>query len=95
MKLLVYSLLRLAAFVVPFVIMWQFAVFREMPWLAAIFAALIGLALSIIFLRKPLNEATAQLAARRKPQRTVSDEDVEDGVVDQSVASRDDAQPQP
>ncbi len=84
MKLLVYSVLRLAAFVVPFVIMWQFAVFREVPWLAAIFAALIGLALSIIFLRKPLNEATAQMGGRRKAE-PVRDEDIEDEVVDAAI----------
>ncbi|MGF3052618.1 DUF4229 domain-containing protein [Microbacterium sp. YY-03] len=93
MKLLVYSLLRLAAFVVPFVIMWQFAVFRELPWLAAIFAALIGLALSIIFLRKPLNEATSQMAARRNTV-TVRDEDVEDDAVDATGdVPADDGQP--
>ena len=87
-----YSLLRLAAFVVPFVIMWQFAIFREQPWLAAIFAALIGLSLSIIFLRKPLNAATAEMAARRKPASNVSDEDVEDDVVDATGTTSDDSQ---
>ena len=97
MKLLVYSLLRLAAFVVPFVIMWQFTVFRELWWLTAIFATLIGLALSILFLRKPLAEASAQLGARRK-HAVVRDEDIEDEAdeaVEASAASTADAQPKP
>ena len=52
----VYSVLRLLAFLVPFGIMMLFPIMREYYWLAAIFAALIGLSLSILFLRRPLDE---------------------------------------
>ena len=48
----VYSVLRLLAFLVPFGIMMLFPIMREYYWLAAIFAALIGLSLSLIFLRR-------------------------------------------
>lgn len=81
----VYSVLRLLAFLVPFGIMMLFPVMREYYWLAAIFAALIGLSLSLLFLRKPLADATAGLAERRatrdKP-RAVSDEEAEDAAAD-------------
>ena len=62
---LVYSVLRLLAFLVPFGILMLFPIMQEYYWLAAIFAALIGLSLSLLFLRKPLDDATAGLAERR------------------------------
>lgn len=79
---IVYTVLRLLAFLVPFGIMMLFPIMREYYWLAAIFAALIGLSLSIIFLRKPLEDATAGLAERRTRSRRPSAEDEEDAAVD-------------
>ncbi|SFS15427.1 Protein of unknown function [Microbacterium sp. cf046] len=76
---LVYTVLRLLAFLVPFGILMLFPIFRELYWLAAIFAALIGLSLSLLFLRRPLTEVTNGLAQRRADAKaTTSDEDVED-----------------
>ena len=76
---IVYSVLRLLAFLVPFGILMLFPIMREYYWLAAIFAALIGLSLSVLFLRKPLADATAGLAERRARVRTAaSDEEAED-----------------
>lgn len=75
---LVYSALRLAAFFVPFGIMMLIPVMRELYWLSALFAAFIGLSLSLLFLRRPLDDMTADLAARRSRIREASDEDVED-----------------
>ena len=73
---LVYTVLRLLAFLVPFGILMLFPVFRELYWLAAIFAALIGLSLSLLFLRRPLADVTTGLAERReRPRRARSDED--------------------
>jgi ABC-type siderophore export system fused ATPase/permease subunit len=63
---LVYSVLRLLAFLVPFGIMMLFPIFQQLYWLAAIFAALIGLSLSLLFLRRPLNEVTSSLGAGRR-----------------------------
>ena len=68
---LVYTVLRLLAFFVPFAILMLFPVFRELYWLAAIFAALIGLSLSLLFLRRPLDAARPRdcTSARARPGR--------------------------
>ena len=76
---LIYALLRLLAFFVPFGIMMLFPVLREQYWLAAIFAALIGLSLSMLFLRRPLDEVSTGIAETRAARkRAESDEAVED-----------------
>lgn len=77
---LLFTVLRLAAFLVPFGLMMLSPILREYYWLSAIFAALIGLSLSMIFLRRPLEDMTASMADRRA--RKVSDEDVEDAVTE-------------
>jgi hypothetical protein len=80
---IVYSVLRLLAFLVPFGILMLFPIMQEYYWLAAIFAALIGLSLSVLFLRKPLEDATAGLAERRDRSRTrATDEQAEDAAAD-------------
>ncbi|MEV5041415.1 DUF4229 domain-containing protein [Microbacterium sp. LMI1x-1-1.1] len=80
----VYALLRLLAFFVPFGVMMLFPVLREQYWLAAIFAALIGLSLSVLFLRRPLDEVSVGMAERREARRrTDSDEAVEDAFRDE------------
>src|SRR6478736_7665554 len=85
---LVYTVLRLLAFLVPFAILMLFPIFRELYWLAAIFAALIGLSLSLLFLRRPLTSATEGLAERpRKGRKQPSDEDVEDAAADAADGS--------
>ena len=80
---IVYSVLRLLAFLVPFGILMLFPVMQTYYWLAAIFAALIGLSLSILFLRKPLDDVTTGLAERRARSRAAaSDEEAEDAAAD-------------
>ena len=80
---LVYTVLRLLAFLVPFGILMLFPVMQHYYWLAAIFAALIGLSLSLLFLRKPLDEVSAGLAERRaQAKAAASDENVEDSATD-------------
>lgn len=79
--LLVYSVLRLLAFLVPLGILWFFfPIFREFWWLAALFAALIGISISLLFLRNPLSEASRAIYEKRsaKSPSAPSDEDVED-----------------
>ena len=81
---LVYTVLRLLAFFVPFAILMLFPMFREQYWLAAIFAALIGLSLSLLFLRRPLDRVRptgTRRAPAQGPDQTPSDEDVEDAAV--------------
>lgn len=78
-SVIVYSVLRLLAFLVPFGVLMLIPVFRELYWLAAVFAALIGLSLSLLFLRRPLTEVTAGLAERRgRRAEPRHDQDVED-----------------
>lgn len=80
---LVYTVLRLLAFLVPFGILMLFPVFQSLYWLAAIFAALIGLSLSLLFLRRPLTEVTTSLAERRAKDASAStDEEDEDAAAD-------------
>lgn|GEM_PF-786086 len=79
--LLVYSVLRLLAFLVPLGILWFFfPIFREFWWLAALFAALIGISISLLFLRNPLSDASRAIYAKRaeKTGSAPSDEDIED-----------------
>ncbi len=77
-----YSVLRLLAFLVPLGILWFFfPIFREFWWLAVLFAALIGISISLLFLRAPLSEASRAIYARRSgrtAEAAPSDEDVED-----------------
>ena len=65
---LVYTVLRLLAFLVPFGILMLFPVMQQYYWLAAIFAALIGLSLSLLFLRRPLDEVSRRARASAAPQ---------------------------
>ncbi|MDQ4214169.1 DUF4229 domain-containing protein [Microbacterium capsulatum] len=84
--LLVYSVLRLLAFLVPLGILWFFfPIFREFWWLAALFAALIGISISLLFLRNPLSAASRAMYAKRSARTAPSaptDEDIEDAEAD-------------
>ncbi|WP_298742254.1 DUF4229 domain-containing protein [uncultured Microbacterium sp.] len=74
----VFGVLRLLAFLVPFGLMMLIPVMREYYWLSAIFAALIGLSLSMLFLRRPLAEMTSEMASRRARRQRITDEEAED-----------------
>lgn len=90
---LLYSVLRLLAFLVPLGIMMLFPIFREMYWIALIFAALIGISLSVIFLRRPLDDVSQGLAERRaqraSTEKTPAEQDteIEDAANDAARAS--------
>ena len=82
---LVYTVLRLLAFLVPLAILWFFfPIFREFWWLAAIFSALIGVSISMIFLRAPLTDASARLLERRESRTSGGqvDAEAEDDAID-------------
>lgn len=91
--LLVYSVLRLLAFLVPLAVMWLFfPIMRELWWLTAIFAALIGMSISILFLRKPLSGASSEIYHRREARSTpgrqssaTQDADAEDAALDDAA----------
>ncbi|MCS3842904.1 DUF4229 domain-containing protein [Microbacterium sp. AK031] len=87
--LLVYSVLRLLAFLVPLAVMWVFPIMRELWWLTAIFAALIGMSISILFLRGPLSGASSEIYQRREARTSparqsaaAQDADAEDAALD-------------
>jgi hypothetical protein len=82
-----YTVLRLLAFLVPFSVLMLFPAFQNgLYWLAAIFAALIGLSLSLLFLRRPLESVSGSLAERRAARAEARgaqvDADSEDAVDD-------------
>lgn len=82
-SIFLYTVLRLLAFLVPFGLLMLIPLFREYYWLAAIFAALIGLSLSVLFLRRPLADVTSDLAQRRAERQTgTTDEEIEDAAID-------------
>lgn len=83
----IYTVLRILFFAVPFAVLMLLPIGREFFWLSAIFAALIGLSLSIIFLRKPLDDVTSSLAARRAASSAPSDEEIEDAAVEGTATS--------
>lgn len=82
-------MLRLLAFLVPLAIMWFFfPIFREFWWLAAIFAALIGTSISLLFLRAPLSKASAELHERREGRTSgrQADAEAEDAAVEDAAS---------
>ncbi|WP_241989048.1 DUF4229 domain-containing protein [Leucobacter luti] len=81
---LVYSVLRLLFFAVPFAVLFALGIW---PWLAAIFAALIGFSLSIIFLSRPRDTASESIYEWRNRDRT-PDSILEDEAVEASEAQQ-------
>lgn len=75
---LVYTALRLLFFAVPLGLL-MILLPPHQWWIGALFAALIGLALSVIFLRRPRTDVSAELVERRRrhDERESTDEDVE------------------
>lgn len=82
-SLVVYSVLRILFFVVPFGLLMLLPIGRSYWWLSAIFAALIGLSLSVLLLRRPLDEISTALSQRRQAARERTDEEIEDASADE------------
>lgn len=74
----VFVVLRLLFFAVPFAALYLLNI---APWMAAIFAALIGMSLSIIFLSRPKAEMSSSISDWRNRRKT-SDEVVEDEILE-------------
>lgn len=79
---IVYTALRLLFFAVPFAVLFLLGIW---PWLAAIFAALIGFSLSIIFLSRPRDAASESIYEWRNRDRT-PDSIIEDEAADAAEA---------
>lgn len=83
-----YTALRLLFFAVPFAILYLLGIW---PWLSAVFAALIGVSLSVIFLSRPRATASESIYEWRNRDRT-ADDIVEDDAIDSLQAQRVEAQ---
>lgn len=83
-SLLTYTILRLAFFLVPLGVMMLFPAFRNMWWLAVIFAALIGIALSVIFLQKPRAQMSEDLYDRKQQRTKKSARDLDEEIEDEA-----------
>jgi hypothetical protein len=81
-----YSVLRLLLFAVPLAIM---LILRIDWWIAVIAAALIGLCLSYVVLRKPRDAVARDLyaARHRTAPATTVDDDSEDAAIDAATTS--------
>jgi hypothetical protein len=81
-----YSVLRLLLFAVPLAIM---LVLRIDWWIAVIAAALIGLCLSYVVLRKPRDAVARDLyaARHRAAPATTVDDDSEDAAIDAATTA--------
>ena len=78
---IVYSVLRLLAFLIPLGLMLLLPIFRQNWLIAVVFAALIGLSLSLLFLRQPRAAVAEGIAKRRAAVRAdIPDEDAEDSL---------------
>ncbi|WP_029149527.1 DUF4229 domain-containing protein [Microbacterium indicum] len=69
-SVILYSVLRILFFVVPLAILLVFPVFQSLWWLAVIFAALIGVSLSILVLQRPLGQVSEGIYDRRRTKKT-------------------------
>ncbi|MGO4689928.1 DUF4229 domain-containing protein [Glaciibacter sp. 2TAF33] len=81
-----FSVLRVLMFVVPLVVLLVLGI---EPWVATLVAAVIGLCLSYIFLRKPRESVARNLYAARNrtaapAASAASDADTEDAAVDRA-----------
>jgi membrane protein implicated in regulation of membrane protease activity len=79
-----FSLMRLAAFAVPLVIMLALGM---IPWLAATLSAVIGLCVSYIFFAKTRNALSESLYEKRAAKNINADKDAdaEDAEVEASL----------
>jgi hypothetical protein len=79
-----FSVLRVLMFVVPLVVLLVLGI---EPWISTLLAAVIGLCLSYIFLRKPRESVALDLYAARNrgSAPATSDDATEDAAIDAAV----------
>lgn len=87
-----YSVLRLAVFVVPLIVIYALS---RNAILSAVLAAGIGFALSMILLARQRTTVAVQLQERSSTRRVISDEAIEDEVVDGAEGQNDSAAAKP
>ncbi|WP_281882891.1 DUF4229 domain-containing protein [Agromyces rhizosphaerae] len=89
-----YTALRLLAFAVPLTVLLIAGV---NPWISSLVAALFGLSVSVIFLRRPRDTMSEQIYAARHRETPVVHEDdaAEDAAVDAAESAGSDASGRP
>jgi ABC-type bacteriocin/lantibiotic exporter with double-glycine peptidase domain len=87
-----YTALRLVFFVVPLLIIWALG---GNLLVAALFAAVIGFALSMILLDRQRRRFAGGLQERAASRRRITDETAEDGIADDSGDQNASAAPNP
>lgn len=80
---LTYTVLRLVFFVVPFIVFWLLGF---QAWIAAILAAVIALALSLMLLTRFRNQTSSSIyrARAQRAGKKSADEQHEDDLLDQN-----------
>ena len=80
---LIYSILRLVFFIVPFVVFWLIGF---QAWISAILAAIIALALSLMLLTRFRNQTSTSIfqARAERVSKKSSDESDEDDLIDRA-----------
>lgn len=82
-----FSLMRIAVFVFPLIVL----LFLGMePWIAALIAAIMGLCISYIFFAPTRNSLSQALYESRQAKKAAAkDEDTEDALVDAALEEED------
>jgi hypothetical protein len=82
-----FSLMRIAAFAIPLVVMLFLGI---EPWIAALLAAVIGLCISYIFFAPTRNSLSQALYESRQAKKAAAkDEETEDALVDAALDEED------
>jgi membrane protein implicated in regulation of membrane protease activity len=82
-----FSLMRIAAFAIPLVVMLFLGI---EPWIAALLAAIIGLCISYIFFAPTRNSLSQALYESRQAKKAAAkDEETEDALVDAALEEED------
>lgn len=78
-RIVLYSILRIALFAVPFIV---FMLLGILWWVSAITAAVIAACLSYLFLHRQRDEVAQAVSSWRNSAHTDADNDVENAVLD-------------
>ena len=82
-----FSLMRIAAFAIPLVVMLFLGI---EPWIAALLAAVVGLCISYIFFAPTRNSLSQALYESRQAKKAAAkDEETEDALVDAALEEED------
>lgn len=85
-RIVLYSIIRIALFAVPFIL---FMLLNIWWWLSAILAAIVAACLSYLFLGRQRNEVAEVVESWRHGDHRDDDNDVENAALDERAAGND------